>query len=65
MTTAREKLQAEGKADYWDYSIDHIAKYDIKAFMHAIFEAKVKDFKIVFADLCKDKTEEKIRKLAR
>lgn len=31
--------------DYWDYSIDHLAKYDIHAFMKKIFEIKLKDFK--------------------
>jgi pimeloyl-ACP methyl ester carboxylesterase len=32
------------KADYWNYSVDHIAKYDIHAFMKKIFEIKVKEY---------------------
>jgi hypothetical protein len=30
---------------YWDYSIDHIAKYDIHAFLSKIFKIKVEEFK--------------------
>ena len=31
--------------DYWFYSIDHIAKYDIHAFLSKIFQIKVDEYK--------------------
>lgn len=42
------KLSPRAKKDknYWDYSIDHIAKYDITAFIDKIFEIKVEELKI-------------------
>ena len=40
-----EWRQKDKDFDYWFYSIDHIAKYDIYAFMTKIFEIKVNEFK--------------------
>ena len=37
--------QNEKDCNYWDYSIDHIAKHDIYAFIRKIFEIKVEEFK--------------------
>lgn len=65
VNAAREKLQNEGKASYWDYSIDHIAKYDIKAFMQTIFRIKVKEFQEVFPDECQGLTQQQIEQIVR
>ena len=40
-----EWKQKQQDCNYWDYSIDHIAKFDIYAFIHKIFETKVEEFK--------------------
>ena len=37
--------RAEKDKNYWDYSIDHIAKYDIAAFIDKIFEIKLEELK--------------------
>lgn len=44
--------------DYWDYSIDHIAKYDIHAFLKAIMDTKTAEFKHIYPE----KSEEQIKK---
>jgi len=53
VTPWRDQMQREGKADYWFYSIDHLAKYDIRAFIEAIFNIKVEDFKRCYPDQCR------------
>ena len=45
------------------YSIDHIARYDIYAFMTKIFEIKIKEFKEI--EDCKDLSDDQIRKIVR
>lgn len=30
---------------YWDYNIDHLAKYDIQAFIKTIYDTKMKELK--------------------
>ena len=65
VSAAREKLQNEGKASYWDYSIDHIAKYDIKAFMQTIFRTKFKEFQQFYPQECEGLSQEEIEQLVR
>jgi hypothetical protein len=61
----REKMQNVGKADYWFYSIDHLAKYDIRAFIESIFNIKVEDYKRSFPDECANLNNKEIRNLVR
>jgi len=30
---------------YWDYNVDHLAKYDIEAFIKTIYDTKVEELK--------------------
>lgn len=50
-------------SDYWSYSIDHIARHDIYAFMTKIFEIKVKEFKE--SENCDGLSEHQIKKIVR
>ena len=33
---------------YWDYNVDHLAKYDMQAFINIIFETKMKELKALY-----------------
>ena len=38
------KMSAEGKMDqYWSYNLDHMARYDVAAFMKTIHSVKVQE----------------------
>ncbi len=35
---------------YWDYNIDHLAKYDLAAFIKQIYTIKVQEFKLLLQE---------------
>ena len=37
------KWKQDSHANYWNYNIDHLAKYDLAAFMKKIVELKTKE----------------------
>ena len=49
--------KAEKNKNYWNYSIDHIAKYDIAAFIDRIFEIKLEEFKSLESEKVKNLSE--------
>jgi len=37
---------------YWDYNLDHLAKYDVAAFIKTIYEVKLQELKEMFFLQC-------------
>jgi hypothetical protein len=37
------KWKADSNAHYWNYNIDHLAKYDLASFMKKIIEVKTQE----------------------
>jgi len=60
---AKWKEERDGKDSFWDYGIDHIARWDIYGFLTKIFEIKVHEYKA--ANNCEGMTDQQIRKFVR
>jgi len=41
----RKMIEGKDQSKYWDYSIDHLGKYDLAAFVDKIIEIKTKELK--------------------
>ena len=41
----RKVAKWKDRRTYWDYNIDHLAKYDIEAFIKSIYETKMEELK--------------------
>jgi pimeloyl-ACP methyl ester carboxylesterase len=62
---AQWKEKRDGYSSYWDYSIDHIAKYDIQAFLKRILAIKVGEFIEMNPEEAKKMSIGEIKKLVR